>query len=145
VTRVDGRQRTLGRCADALRRIDSAGIIRSPASQLREPSLDDVFLNFTGHKAEDEVVPEKPTVADARVERRKDHDAPEYASGRPHHAPSPSLGIRDVLDVGATQPLGPLSHSHAIVFMVIQPMMFVLLVSLRLRRLGSFTIPRFPT
>jgi ABC-2 type transport system ATP-binding protein len=39
--------------ADALRRIDGAGIGLSGLA-LREPSLDDVFLNLTGHKAEDE-------------------------------------------------------------------------------------------
>lgn len=38
--------------ADALRRIDAAGITLG-GLQLREPSLDDVFLNLTGHKAED--------------------------------------------------------------------------------------------
>jgi ABC-2 type transport system ATP-binding protein len=38
--------------ADALRRIDAAGITLA-GLQLREPSLDDVFLNLTGHKAED--------------------------------------------------------------------------------------------
>jgi ABC-2 type transport system ATP-binding protein len=40
--------------ADALRRIDGAGISLSGLA-LREPSLDDVFLNLTGHKAEDEL------------------------------------------------------------------------------------------
>jgi ABC-2 type transport system ATP-binding protein len=44
--------------ADALRRIDGAGIALSGLA-LREPSLDDVFLNLTGHKAED------PSVEDA--------------------------------------------------------------------------------
>jgi ABC-2 type transport system ATP-binding protein len=39
--------------ADALRRIDGAGIALSGLA-LREPSLDDVFLSLTGHKAEDE-------------------------------------------------------------------------------------------
>jgi ABC-2 type transport system ATP-binding protein len=39
--------------ADALRRIDAAGISLNGLA-LREPSLDDVFLNLTGHKAEDE-------------------------------------------------------------------------------------------
>jgi ABC-2 type transport system ATP-binding protein len=38
--------------ADALRRIDGAGIALSGLA-LREPSLDDVFLNLTGHRAED--------------------------------------------------------------------------------------------
>jgi ABC-2 type transport system ATP-binding protein len=38
--------------ADALRRIDAAGITLSGLA-LREPSLDDVFINLTGHKAED--------------------------------------------------------------------------------------------
>jgi ABC-type multidrug transport system ATPase subunit len=38
--------------ADALRRLDSAGITLVGLA-LREPSLDDVFLNLTGHKAED--------------------------------------------------------------------------------------------
>jgi ABC-2 type transport system ATP-binding protein len=39
--------------ADALRRIDGAGIALSGLA-LREPSLDDVFLNLTGHKAEEQ-------------------------------------------------------------------------------------------
>ena len=39
--------------ADALRRLDAAGITVAGLN-LREPSLDDVFLNLTGHKAEDE-------------------------------------------------------------------------------------------
>ena len=38
--------------ADALRRIDAANITLSGLT-IREPSLDDVFLNLTGHKAED--------------------------------------------------------------------------------------------
>jgi ABC-2 type transport system ATP-binding protein len=38
--------------ADALRRIDAAAISLSGLA-LREPSLDDVFLNLTGHRAED--------------------------------------------------------------------------------------------
>ena len=38
--------------ADALRRIDGANIALSGLA-LREPSLDDVFLNLTGHKAEE--------------------------------------------------------------------------------------------
>jgi len=42
--------------AEALRRIDSAEI-QIAGLQLREPSLDDVFLNLTGHKADDEVAP----------------------------------------------------------------------------------------
>jgi ABC-2 type transport system ATP-binding protein len=46
--------------AEALRRIDGVDI-KIAGLQLREPSLDDVFLSLTGHKAEDEVavVPEK--------------------------------------------------------------------------------------
>jgi len=39
--------------ADALRRLDGAGLTISGLN-LREPSLDDVFLSLTGHKAEDE-------------------------------------------------------------------------------------------
>jgi ABC-2 type transport system ATP-binding protein len=38
--------------ADALRRIDTAGITLAGLT-IREPSLDDVFLSLTGHKAED--------------------------------------------------------------------------------------------
>jgi len=40
--------------AEALRKIDGANIVLT-GLQLREPSLDDVFLSITGHKAEDEV------------------------------------------------------------------------------------------
>ncbi len=39
--------------ADALRRLDAAGVTVSGLA-LREPSLDDVFLSLTGHKAEDQ-------------------------------------------------------------------------------------------
>ncbi len=39
--------------ADALRRLDTAGISLAGLA-LREPSLDDVFLTLTGHRAEDE-------------------------------------------------------------------------------------------
>jgi ABC-2 type transport system ATP-binding protein len=41
--------------AEALRRLDAAGVTLSGLT-LREPSLDDVFLSLTGHKAEDEPV-----------------------------------------------------------------------------------------
>jgi ABC-2 type transport system ATP-binding protein len=53
--------------AEALRRIDAAAI-EVAGLQLREPSLDDVFLHLTGHKAEDEVavVSEKPSRRDRR-------------------------------------------------------------------------------
>lgn len=54
--------------ADALRRIDGAGIALSGLA-LREPSLDDVFLNLTGHKAED------PTVEDAMPDGRQKRKA----------------------------------------------------------------------
>jgi ABC-2 type transport system ATP-binding protein len=39
--------------ADALRRIDAANITLAGLT-IREPSLDDVFLNLTGHKAEED-------------------------------------------------------------------------------------------
>ncbi len=42
--------------ADALRRLDAAAITLAGLS-LREPSLDDVFLNLTGHKTDDEATP----------------------------------------------------------------------------------------
>jgi ABC-2 type transport system ATP-binding protein len=45
--------------AEALRRLDGAGIMVTGLA-LREPSLDDVFISLTGHKAEDDV-----TVSDA--------------------------------------------------------------------------------
>jgi ABC-2 type transport system ATP-binding protein len=54
--------------ADALRRIDAAGI-NLVGLQLREPSLDDVFLNLTGHKAEDDVAPE-PEPTSRRAKRK---------------------------------------------------------------------------
>jgi len=47
---VDGGPRT---AAEALRLLDGAGLAVAGLT-LREPSLDDVFLNLTGHKAEDE-------------------------------------------------------------------------------------------
>ena len=54
--------------ADALRRIDTAGI-RLSGLALREPSLDDVFLNLTGHKAEDASLAE-PAPSGRRSKRR---------------------------------------------------------------------------
>lgn len=56
--------------AEALRRIDSAAIALA-GLQLREPSLDDVFLNLTGHKAEDApvIIPEKISRRDRRKAR----------------------------------------------------------------------------
>jgi ABC-type multidrug transport system ATPase subunit len=46
--------------ADALRRLDAAHITVG-GLVLREPSLDDVFLNLTGHKAEDDNVDDGPS------------------------------------------------------------------------------------
>jgi len=54
--------------ADALRRIDAAGITLSGLA-LREPSLDDVFLNLTGHKAED-ALGEDPVGAGRQSKRK---------------------------------------------------------------------------
>jgi ABC-2 type transport system ATP-binding protein len=54
--------------ADALRRIDAAHITLV-GLQLREPSLDDVFLSLTGHKAEDVDSAEAP--APGRRAKRK--------------------------------------------------------------------------
>ncbi len=53
--------------AEALRRLDGAGITLSGLA-LREPSLDDVFLSLTGHKAEDEV--SEPTTTTTRKRGR---------------------------------------------------------------------------
>ena len=54
--------------ADALRRIDAAQITLVGLA-LREPSLDDVFLSLTGHKAEDADSGEAPALS--RRARRK--------------------------------------------------------------------------
>jgi ABC-2 type transport system ATP-binding protein len=54
--------------ADALRRIDSARIALVGVA-LHEPSLDDVFLNLTGHKAEDLDAGATPTTS--RRQRRR--------------------------------------------------------------------------
>lgn len=54
--------------ADALRRIDASGI-KLAGLQLREPSLDDVFLNLTGHKAE-EVTAATPAPTGRRAKRK---------------------------------------------------------------------------
>ena len=50
---------------DALRRIDAAHI-ELTGLQLREPSLDDVFLNLTGHRAEDPVTDSSTPVSTDR-------------------------------------------------------------------------------
>jgi ABC-2 type transport system ATP-binding protein len=63
---VEGGPRT---SADALRRIDAAGLTLNGLA-LREPSLDDVFLSLTGHKAEDpleEVEPESKRRSDRKA------------------------------------------------------------------------------
>lgn len=54
--------------AEALRRIDGAGISLSGLA-LREPSLDDVFLDLTGHKAEDDQPAEVTVGRKARKSR----------------------------------------------------------------------------
>jgi len=57
--------------ADALRRIDGDGINLAGLT-LREPSLDDVFLNLTGHKAEEALIAatlDEPTGRRARKAR----------------------------------------------------------------------------
>ncbi|HUX04040.1 MAG TPA: ATP-binding cassette domain-containing protein [Acidimicrobiales bacterium] len=53
--------------AEALRRLDAAGIAVAGLS-LREPSLDDVFLNLTGHKTDDSAS-EEPTPHGRRARR----------------------------------------------------------------------------
>jgi ABC-2 type transport system ATP-binding protein len=54
--------------ADALRRIDAAGIALSGVA-LHEPSLDDVFINLTGHRAED-LDADSPAPARRRHQRK---------------------------------------------------------------------------
>ena len=54
--------------SDALRRLDAAGITIAGLA-LREPSLDDVFLNLTGHKAEE--VTESPAEPAKKQRGRK--------------------------------------------------------------------------
>jgi ABC-2 type transport system ATP-binding protein len=54
--------------AEALRRIDGAGITLAGLA-LREPSLDDVFLTLTGHKAEDETEETEATSTRAKSKR----------------------------------------------------------------------------
>ena len=49
--------------ADALRRLDADGITLTGLN-LREPSLDDVFLNLTGHKADVDAEPTTPRKGD---------------------------------------------------------------------------------
>ena len=53
--------------AEALRRIDASGVTLAGLA-LREPSLDDVFLNLTGHKADD--APAAEPVATGRKAQR---------------------------------------------------------------------------
>ncbi len=55
--------------ADALRRLDEAGL-RPTGLTLREPSLDDVFLALTGHRAEDEALDGAAPVAATRRRSR---------------------------------------------------------------------------
>jgi ABC-2 type transport system ATP-binding protein len=59
-----------GAAADALRRLDNSSI-KLVGLTLREPSLDDVFLSLTGHKAEDEPA----TTEDAPVSERRGRKA----------------------------------------------------------------------
>ncbi len=56
--------------AEALRRIDTAAIVLVGLT-LREPSLDDVFLNLTGHKAED-ATPDENDAPSSRRRSRKE-------------------------------------------------------------------------
>jgi len=56
--------------AEALRRLDTAHVPLAGLT-LREPSLDDVFLNLTGHKTEDEVTPSDDAPTSKRKARAK--------------------------------------------------------------------------
>jgi ABC-2 type transport system ATP-binding protein len=56
--------------ADALRRLDAAGVVIAGLS-LREPSLDDVFLSLTGHKTEDELAPSDAETKSKRKARAR--------------------------------------------------------------------------
>jgi ABC-2 type transport system ATP-binding protein len=56
--------------ADALRRIDQEKISLVGLT-LREPSLDDVFLNLTGHKAEDVVIDDNESSSGRRKRKEK--------------------------------------------------------------------------
>ncbi|MEZ5177050.1 MAG: ATP-binding cassette domain-containing protein [Acidimicrobiales bacterium] len=53
------------RAMDVLRALDGAGIDVAGLT-IREPSLDDVFLKLTGRRAEEDLDPDAPAVADPR-------------------------------------------------------------------------------
>jgi ABC-2 type transport system ATP-binding protein len=54
---------------DVLRELDRADL--SPATlAVHEPSLDDVFLSLTGHRAESEETPAEPAMSGGRRRRR---------------------------------------------------------------------------
>ena len=55
--------------ANALRRLDDAGITLA-GLLLREPSLDDVFLNLTGHRADDPINPSTDDTSPSQRTRR---------------------------------------------------------------------------
>ena len=56
--------------ADALRRLDSSQITLVGLT-LREPSLDDVFLSLTGHKAEEQLPPDEEGPAKGRKRKAR--------------------------------------------------------------------------
>jgi daunorubicin resistance ABC transporter ATP-binding subunit len=69
--------------AEAIRRLDQRGV-RIAAVELQQPSLDDVFLTLTGHRADgDEAATDAPTTAGVD---RSGHDQPQPAPRRPEVA-----------------------------------------------------------
>ena len=125
--------------ADVLRTLDAARIPVAGLA-LREPSLDDVFLSLTGHKAEAETEEERaarkakgPKRRGAnRSVRRKvmphdHHDDPDAPSRRPQSGHRLRWAIADTITVTWRNLIAYTRIPEALFFSTLQPIMFVLL------------------
>ena len=118
-------------------RLDEAGIDLDDIG-LQRPSLDDVFLNLTGHRAEVEAEADRPTTS--RRRRRSDDLAPRSRTSRPTHPDE--RGATSTRQIGALIRRN-LTHikrqPEMLTDVTIQPVMFVLLFAFVFG--GSINIP----
>ena len=113
---------------EALRALDGAGL--SPASlTVREPSMDDVFLNLTGKHAEsDEADGDGGSAYGQREEGMSVRSVEQRDTPIEHHGLGRfSAGVADMLALAQRNLIALVRVPQLLVFSTIQPIIFVLL------------------
>ena len=110
---------------DVLRELDHAEL--SPATlAVHEPSLDDVFLALTGHRAESEETPAEPAMSGGRRRRRGRRERDRRRRRRPR-TPALVRAVRDARAVTWRYLIHYIRVPQLLVFSTIQPVIFVLM------------------